>query len=97
MGVGAVEFILGSETKSDACRMADVIMAWESLSGLSMGRWLLRLNGFVPHIGNKLFSTSIKPHWTSRHFRDQFAYPLLEQMQQEGEPTLKVFTFVQGK
>ena len=96
-GVGAVEFNLGLETKSDACRTADVIMAWESLSGLSMGRWLLRLTDFVPHIGNKLFSTRLKPTWTSRHFREQFAYPLLEQMQQEGEPTLKVFTFIQGK
>jgi hypothetical protein len=97
MGVGAVEFNLGAETKSDACRTADVVMSWESLSGLPMGRWLLRLKEFIPHLGNKLFSTSIMPTWTSRHFRDQFAYPILEQMQQEGEPTLKVFNFARGK
>jgi hypothetical protein len=95
-GVGAVEYNLGAETKSDACCTADVVMAWECLSGLSMGRWLLRLQQCTPGLGGKLFSTAIQPVWTSRHFRENFAWPLLEQMQQEGEPTLQVFTAVKG-
>ena len=95
-GVGAVEFNLGAETKSDPCLTADVILAWESLSGLSAGRWLLRLAVFESHHGERLFSTALKPLWDSRHFREHFAWPLLEQMKMEGEPTLKVFSSRKG-
>jgi hypothetical protein len=91
-GVGAVEYDLGAETKSDPCVTANVVMAWESLSGLSVGRWLLRLAAFDSFHGDKLFSTETKPVWDSRHFREHYACPLLEQMQREGEPTLQVFT-----
>jgi hypothetical protein len=45
-GVGAVEYNLSDETKSDPCRTADVIMSWETLSGLSVGKWLERLLTF---------------------------------------------------
>jgi hypothetical protein len=91
-GVGAVEYDLGKETKSEQCSSADVIMAWESLSGLSVGRWLLRLASYESYHADKLFSTKTKPVWDSRHFREHYAWPLLEQMQREGEPTLQVFT-----
>jgi hypothetical protein len=95
-GVGAIEFNLGAETKSDPCITADVILAWESLSGLSVGRWLLRLAVFESYHGERLFSTALKPMWDSRHFREHFAWPLLEQMKMEGEPTLKVFSARKG-
>jgi hypothetical protein len=91
-GVGVVEFDLGLETKSDPCITADVVMAWTSLSGLSVGRWLERLACFESYHEDRLFSTSTKPVWDSRHFREHFVWPLLEQMQREGEPTLKVFS-----
>jgi hypothetical protein len=91
-GVGAVELDLGAETKSDPCQTADVIMAWETLSGLSVGKWLERLSLFEPHDGKSLFSTKTQPTWTSRHFREQYAWPLLEQMRRDGEPSLKCFT-----
>jgi hypothetical protein len=91
-GVGAVEYNLSEETKSDPCQTADVIMAWETLSGLSVGKWLDRLLEFEPHDGTSLFSTRIQPTWTSRYFREEFAWPLLEQMRRDGEPTLKCFS-----
>jgi hypothetical protein len=95
-GVGAVEYDLSDETKSDPCRTADVIMSWETLSGLSVGKWLERLITFEPHDGSSLFSTQTQPVWTSRYFREEYAWPLLEQMRREGEPTLKCFTMKPG-
>jgi hypothetical protein len=43
-------------------------------------------------IPGKLFSTRTTPVWTSRHFREKFAIPLLEQMRRKGEPTLRAFS-----
>ena len=53
-GVGAVEYNLSDETKSDPCQTVDVIMAWETLSGLGVGRWLERLLTFEPHDGRRM-------------------------------------------
>ena len=80
IGMGAIEFSLGDETKSDPCQTADVVMAWETLSGLNLGQWLERLFEHEPAVAGMLFSTDIQPHWTSRHFREQYAWPFLEQM-----------------
>jgi hypothetical protein len=86
-----VEHNLSEETKSDLCQTANVIMAWETLPGLSIGKWLDRLLEFKPHDGTSLFSTATQPIWTSQYYREEFAWPLLEQMKREGEPTLKCF------
>jgi hypothetical protein len=90
-GVGAVELNLGAETKSDPCQTADVIMAWETLSDLSVGKWLERLFLFDSQDGHGLFSTKVQPTWTSKYFREQFAWPMLEGMRRQGEPSLKCF------
>jgi hypothetical protein len=91
-GVGAVEYSLLPETKSDPTLVADVILAFTTLSGLSPGKWALRLQAFTPQVPGKLFSTSTTPIWTSQRFRRIFALPLLEQMRREGEPTLRSFS-----
>jgi hypothetical protein len=80
LGVGAVEYDLGAETKADSCHSADVVMAWESLSGLELGKWLVRLFSHDSKRPGRLFSTAIQPFWTSQHIREQYAWPLLEQM-----------------
>jgi hypothetical protein len=92
LGVGAVELNLAAETKSDPCQTADVIMAWETLSGLSVGKWLERLFLFPPQDGCSLFSTQTQPSWDSKYFREQCAWPLLEEMRRGGEPSLKCFS-----
>ena len=91
-GIGAVEYSLLPETKSDPTIVADVVIAFTTMSGLSIGKWALRLQAFTPKRASKLFSTQITPAWTSRHFRTSFAIPLLEQMRREGEPTLRCFS-----
>lgn len=91
-GVGAVEYSLLPETKSDPTLVADVVTAFTTMSGLRPGKWALRVQSFRPARAGRLFSTPITPIWTSRHFRSRFAIPLLEQMRREGEPTLRAFS-----
>jgi hypothetical protein len=94
--VGAVEFNLLPETKSDPCRVADIVIAYETLSGFSLGRWMDRLLTFEPARAGRLFSSRRYPVWTSRIFRTEFAWPLLELMRRSGEPSLAPFTDAPG-
>ena len=94
--VGAIEFNLLLETKSDPCRVADIVVAYETLSGLSLGAWVQRLLTFPPAKPGRLFSSRRYPVWTSRIFREDFAWPLLELMRRAGEPTLAPFTDAPG-
>jgi hypothetical protein len=96
-GVGAVEYTLLPETKSDPTLVADVVIAFTTMTGLSPGKWAILLRSFESAIPGKLFSTKTTPVWTSRHFRRQFAIPLLEQMRLKGEPTLRSFSNQAGK
>jgi hypothetical protein len=94
--IGAIELRLLAATKSDRTITADCIIAWTCLSGLSLGNWLTRLKAFDSAIPNCLFSTKLTPVWTSQHFRDNFAYPLLELQRASGEPTLRAFSDKKG-
>jgi hypothetical protein len=96
-GMGAIEYSLGMETKSDPCQTADVVVAWESISGLNLGQWLVRLLSYEPTLPGRLFSTDVQANWTSRHFREHYAWPFLEQMRRDGEPTLRAFGATKGK
>jgi hypothetical protein len=95
--VGAIEFNLLPETKSDPCRVADIVVAYETLSGLCLGRWVERLATFEPAIPGRLFSSQRHPVWSSRIFREEFAWPLLELMRKAGEPTLAPFNDAPGR
>jgi hypothetical protein len=55
--VGAVEFILLPETKSDPCRLADIVIAYKTLSVASLGNWVKRLATFEPARLDRLFSS----------------------------------------
>lgn len=71
--VGAIEFNLLPETKSDPCRVADIVIAYETLSGFSLGTWVKRLATFEPARPGRLFSSRRHPVWSSRIFREEFA------------------------
>jgi hypothetical protein len=95
--VGAIQANLLAETKTNACQVADVVMAYESLSGLSLGFWFRELTALRPETTGPLFYTTTAGHWTSRYFREQYAWPLLEAMRtQDKEPTLQVFGDTKG-
>jgi hypothetical protein len=95
-GIGAVEHTLLAETKSDPTLVADVVIAYTTLSGLSLGTWVGRLKEFGPRNPKMLFSTKNIPIWTSRHFRENFAIPILDIHRRRGEPTLAMFSDVRG-
>jgi hypothetical protein len=95
-GIGAVEHTLLLETKSDPTLVADVVIAYTTLSGLSLGWWLEQLRSFAPADPELLFSTQNTPVWTSRHFREHFALPILETHRRKREPTLVMFSDVRG-
>jgi hypothetical protein len=90
--IGAIELRLLAATKSDQMMTADVIIAWTSLSGLSLDTWMSRLANFDSTLPDRLFSTNKNPVWTSQHFRQNYAYPILELQRASGEPTLKAFS-----
>ena len=82
----------GTETKSDPTIIADVVLPFSTMLGLSPGKWALQLLSFESAIFGKLFSTRRTPVWTSHHFRHQFDIPLLKQMHHKGERTLQSFS-----
>jgi hypothetical protein len=72
-------------------------MAYETLSGLSLGFWFRDLKQMYPDDTGPLFYTSTAGPWTSRYFRDTYAWPLLEEMRtKDKEPTLQVFGNTKG-
>jgi hypothetical protein len=91
--IGAVTLTLLEETKSDPCQVADVVLAYDTLSGLSPGFWLEALAQYTPANPSRLFSTDATFEWD---FREQFTWPLLEEMRTQGEPSLQPFSKVKG-
>ena len=96
MNIGAVELRLLEATKSDQSQTADIIIAFTTLSGLSLGKWLLRLQQFKPPLPHKLFSTPTCKEWSSAYFRNHYVYPILEMQRRAGEPTLQCFSDIPG-
>jgi hypothetical protein len=96
-GVGALEYSLLATTKSNPTLAADIILAYTTLTRLSPGKWAQQVAQFTPARGNMLFSMAITLTWTSRHFREKFAIPLLELQHFSGEPTFQTFTVQPGQ
>ena len=94
--IGGVEMRMLESTKADQSLTADVIIAFTTLSGLSLGKWLQRLLTFQPFIPSRLYSTASRPIWTSAYFRNHYAYPILEFQRLKGEPTLQCFSEIPG-
>jgi hypothetical protein len=95
--VGAVQVNLLPETKTNSCQVAHVVMAYESLSGLSLGFLFRELKALFPEDTGPLFYTTTAGIWTSRYFREQYAWPLLEEMKtRDNAPTLQVFGDTKG-
>jgi hypothetical protein len=66
--VGALQVNLLPETKTNSCQVADGVIAYESLSGLSLGFWFRELKALRPEATGSLFYTTTAGHWTSRYF-----------------------------
>ena len=95
-GVGVLELRLAPDTKSDPTRTADVVIAYTTATGLSLGKWITRLLQFPCMPSGLVFSTTTRRVWSSSYFRLEYAVPLLEELRMAGEPTLQVFSDREG-
>ena len=96
-GVGAILLRLSEETKTHRTSTADVPIAFHTLSGLRPGRWWARLlsNRDAPLRDTDVTPVFLTPGggtWDSYFYRHQFVYPLLRQLQLEGDPVLVPLT-----
>jgi hypothetical protein len=99
--VGACFFGLGPSTKATRSKNAQVLIAYESVSGLSCGRWLQRAyqaaDGDVMKNDTRyIFSHSSGTKWNSKYYRRTFLYPMLERLRRQGDPMLKAFDDTPG-
>lgn len=88
--MGAIIFDLCPETKSNRSVTADVVIAFHTLSGLSMGKWLIRAWN-IPYRHPYLFSYINGRPWDSDYFRRRHLYPSLEAQRQNGDVYLRAF------
>jgi hypothetical protein len=95
--LGAILLDLLPETKSNPCQVADLVIAYATLSGLHPGEWIEALMNVEVPTNGRIFSTTTEANWTSRYFRETYAWPLLEEMRTvDKEPTLLCFTNEEG-
>ena len=89
---GLILYQLAPETKSDRGRQADVVMAFKTKSGLSIGKWYRRVRQLRPRSHGPVFCHADGRKWTSRFFRENYLYPSLKKQRDAGDPLLSQFT-----
>lgn len=93
-GIGAISLRLAPETKSCRVSEGDVVVAYTTASGLSLGMWLGRARELFDLDDSSLPPTSIFCHldgqpWSSQYFRTRHLYPHLQRLRQQGDPYLR--------
>jgi hypothetical protein len=79
-GIGTFKFSLLLETKSDPSKTANIVVAFSTLSGLSLGKWASQLKDHDSFIPGHHFLSKDFLIWTSRIFCEKCAWPLVEAM-----------------
>jgi hypothetical protein len=92
---GMVLLKLLAQTKSQQSMTADVVLAYSTASGFSIGKWLERLRLEIQDEG-VLPTDYILAHdngrpWTSHYYRHTFLYPFLETQKRLGDAYLQKF------
>lgn len=93
--VGCLLLRLAEQTKTSQTKRADVPVAYATRSGYQAGKWYERLrrnrdcNIPVTQDPSHVFCTEDGEAWTSLYYRTKFVYPLLYQMQRNGDPSLR--------
>jgi hypothetical protein len=98
VGCGIVQFYMQAETKTNRSQTADVVMAYKTLSGYRIGRWLHRVRSSS---GQDPLEWSDDPSlvfchrngtpWTSEYFRYTYLYPALKAQREAGDAFLRAF------
>ena len=99
--IGVCFLDLGHGTKTSRGFHAKVIVAYESLSGLSLGRWIKLASRYcgvtdMASDDRPVFTHPSGKPWTSKYFRRTFLYPALERQRQEGDAFLRAFDGTPG-
>jgi hypothetical protein len=101
-GIGALILTLLPETKTSRALTADVVLAYTTMSGFSVGKWHHRAHkachargtargaarGAAPGL---IFSTPDGTQWTSAYFRTTLLYPALDAQRRAGDAFLQAF------
>lgn len=95
-GCGLVTLRLAPETKSMRSRRPDVILAYETMSGLNLGKWVYRVRAHKGVAHSNIFVHLDGTPWTSKYFRATHLYPFLYQLQAAGDPYLTPFNGTLG-
>ena len=97
-GIGVVSLRLLPETKTSRTATADIILAYTTSSGYSIGRWVMRARDMCgQHLWNTptlVFTSPQGVQWTSLYFRQTYLYPSLLSGQQNGDPYLRPLTSI---
>ena len=92
--IGAVLLRLNPLTKTDQASMVDVPVAYRTKAGFTPGTWVERVFkelGRQPRSIDPLFQHPSGRAWDSSFYRDGFLYPLLLDLQKQGDPYLAPF------
>ena len=85
------------KTKTSQDKKSDVIISYNSWSGLSAGFWVELLGQFTPADGKSVFSTPKKKKWDSHYFRTRHLFPHLEVLRAQEDPGLANCSDVPGQ
>jgi hypothetical protein len=99
---GMVAFDMQPETKSSRNSRVDVLMAYCTLSGLNLGRWIYRVQrsaGIPPDwtgCQTPVFCHPNGVRWSSLFFRKTYLYPALRAQRAAGDAFLLAFDDTEG-
>jgi hypothetical protein len=93
--MGAVLLKLLPQTKSSQTATADVVLAYTTASGLSLGSWIMRLRPFLTP-GELRPEAFVLAHpngnsWSSHYYRYTYFYPALAILRSLGDPYLSKY------
>ena len=88
---GMVDLRLNPVTKSDRARTADVLIAYNTRSGLSIGKWFRRAKRYRARPTGPIFCHINGTRWSSFFFRNTYLYPSLHRQRLNGDPLLAPF------
>jgi hypothetical protein len=101
LNVGVILVKLLPQTKSSQAATADVVLAYQTASGLSLGNWLHQLAALLPahESGPDSFVLSFRDGraWTSHHYRYKYMYPVLSLMRSLGDAYLSKYDKTPGR
>jgi hypothetical protein len=100
-GIGVILIKLLAQTKSSQTATANMVLAYTTVSGLSLGNWLHRLHAcLTPRESAPSCFVIAHPTgvaWSSHHYRHTYFYPALAVLRASGDAYLRKYDDSPGK